>query len=130
MRRLALLAAALTMTSCVSGAAAKERVVEITIHHSRFVPAHFEVEQDSVVRFVIRNDDPIAHEFILGDLGVQRRHERGRGHHHGAIPGEISVPAGSTRSTTYTFTDFGALIIGCHLPGHFAYGMRGRVIVR
>ena len=47
------------------------------------------------VRFVLRNTDPIDHEFILGDDAVQRRHEEGRERqHHGDVPGERSVPAG------------------------------------
>jgi uncharacterized cupredoxin-like copper-binding protein len=82
------------------------------------------------VTFVIRNDDPIDHEFILGDEAVQERHEEGKErHHHGLVPGEISVPAGETRETTYTFTESGSLTYACHLPGHFAYGMRGEVVV-
>jgi uncharacterized cupredoxin-like copper-binding protein len=45
------------------------------------------------------------------------------------VPGEVSVPAGETRTTTYTFADSGTLTIGCHLPGHFGYGMRATVLV-
>jgi uncharacterized cupredoxin-like copper-binding protein len=31
--------------------------------------------------------------------------------------------------TTWTFEDPGDLIFGCHVPGHYAYGMRGTVTV-
>jgi uncharacterized cupredoxin-like copper-binding protein len=41
----------------------------------------------------------------------------------------MTVPAGETATTTYTFADPGELIIGCHLPGHYAYGMRAVVRV-
>jgi uncharacterized cupredoxin-like copper-binding protein len=41
----------------------------------------------------------------------------------------MSVPAGTTRTTTYTLTNPGTLIFGCHLPGHYAFGMRGLVTV-
>ena len=89
-----------------------------------------EFEPGETVTFVIRNDDPIDHEFILGDELVQRRHEEGRQrHHHGTVPGEVSVPAGETRRTTYTFADEGTITYACHLPRHFDYGMRGRVLV-
>ncbi|HZA27279.1 MAG TPA: cupredoxin domain-containing protein [Actinomycetota bacterium] len=107
----------------------RERTVEITIHHSRFRPATVEVSPGTTVRFVLRNTDPIDHEFILGDEEVQARHEAGTEAHHGAIPGEVSVPAGEEASTTYIFTEPGTLLIGCHLPGHYAYGMRGSVRV-
>jgi len=105
------------------------RTIEITIHYSRFAPDRVAVQPGETVRFVIRNSDPIDHEFILGDRAVQLVHERGTEAHHGARPGEISIPAGTTRSTTYTFDGPGSLIFGCHMPGHYAYGTRGAVLV-
>jgi uncharacterized cupredoxin-like copper-binding protein len=109
--------------------ATSEQTVDVTIRHSRFLPHSLEFEAGSTVRFVLRNTDPIDHEFILGNEAVQARHETGTEAHHGAIPGEVSVPAGSEASTTYTFSEPGTLLIGCHLPGHYAYGMRGTVHV-
>lgn len=118
------------LAACLTGAHAKEKTVGIDIHHSAFGPSKLVFEKGTTVRFVIHNDDPIDHEFILGDDRVQDRHEVGRqAHHHGEVLGEVSVPAGATRSTTYTFAQSETLIIGCHLPGHFAYGMRGEVTV-
>ena len=108
---------------------AAERTVEITIHHSRFQPASIDVEPGERVRFEIRNLDPIDHEFILGDEGVQARHEDGTEPAHGTVPGEVSVPAVAERTTTYVFEDDGPLEFACHLPGHYAYGMRGTVRV-
>ncbi|MGH2660355.1 MAG: cupredoxin domain-containing protein [Actinomycetota bacterium] len=103
------------------------RIVEVTIHYSRFTPSALTFEPGTTVRFEIRNTDPIDHEFILGNEEVQAVHERGTEAHHGARPGEISIPAGTTRTTTYTFAERGALIFGCHFPGHYAFGMRGTV---
>jgi uncharacterized cupredoxin-like copper-binding protein len=103
--------------------------VVVTMHHSRFEPSVVRVEPGERVRFVLRNTDPIDHEFILGDDAVQRRHEQGRErHHHGDVPGERSVAAGQEAATTYTFPaalDGRALEFACHLPGHYAYGMHG-----
>ena len=109
------------------------RTVVVTMHHSRFEPAVVRVEAGRRVRFVLRNTDPIDHEFILGDAATQRRHERGRDrHHHGEVPGERSVPAGQEAATTYAVPAAAAgqaLEFACHLPGHYAYGMRGTVRV-
>ncbi|HYT25339.1 MAG TPA: cupredoxin domain-containing protein [Actinomycetota bacterium] len=106
-------------------------VITITVHHSHFQPAEVAVEAGSTVRFVLRNTDPIDHEFILGDEAVQELHEKGTGAHHDA-PGQVSVPAGTERTTTVTlnWTGAGRLEYACHLPGHYAYGMRGVVVVR
>ena len=101
----------------------------VNIEHSRFSPERYRFEAGTTVRFVIHNGDPIDHEFILGDDSVQRKHELGTHAKHGDVPGEVSIPAGETRVTTYTFGDPGALTIGCHLPAHFAYGMRADVTV-
>ncbi len=105
------------------------RTIEVTIDHSRFVPADLEIAPGTTVRFMLTNTDPIDHEFILGNERVQARHETGTEPRHGAVPGEVSVPAGGEASTTYTFSRPGRLLIGCHLPGHYAYGMRGSVRV-
>jgi uncharacterized cupredoxin-like copper-binding protein len=120
---------ALSLSGCAMSAATEGTEVVVDISHSRFAPDELRVESGTTIRFVIHNRDPIDHEFILGDAGVQRLHENGTHAEHDAVPGEVSVPAGKTRSTTFTFAEPGGLIIGCHLPGHYDYGMRADVIV-
>jgi uncharacterized cupredoxin-like copper-binding protein len=113
-----------------AAARANEGTIRMTIHYSRFDPAELAVEPGETVRFVIVNTDPIDHEFILGADRVQRVHEEGTEAHHDPRPGEVSVPAGETVVTTYTFPKIrGALIFGCHLPGHYDFGMRGTVTI-
>jgi uncharacterized cupredoxin-like copper-binding protein len=99
------------------------------MRHSRFAPNHLELKTGNTVEFVITNTDPIDHEFILGDEVVQQRHEAGTEPHHGTIPTEVSVPAGSTVRTRVTLSGPGKLIIGCHLPGHYSYGMKASVLI-
>lgn len=112
---------------------AGERTVVVTMHHSHFQPAQLRVAPGERVRFVLRNTDPIDHEFILGDAAVQARHEQGRQRqHHGDVPGERSVAAGQEAATSYAFPASaagGTLQFACHLPGHYAYGMHGTVRV-
>ena len=106
------------------------RTVVLTAHHSRFIPSRIEVPVGTTVRFVVRNHDPIDHELVVGDRPTHERHERGReGHHHGDVPGEVSVPAGGTATTGYRFSRAGTVALGCHLPGHWDYGMTGVVVV-
>jgi uncharacterized cupredoxin-like copper-binding protein len=114
----------------VSGEEPAVRTVTIRIHYSAFDQDAIDVEPGQTIRFVIRNTDPIDHEFIVGDAGVQLAHERGTEAHHAPRPGEVSVPAGETVTTTMTFpTAPQTLIFGCHLPGHYAYGMHGDIRV-
>jgi len=107
------------------------RTVTITIHFSHFSTSQIDVRPGETVRFVIDNTDPIDHEFIIGGQHVQQVHEKGTEPSHGAKPGEVSVPAGTTQVTTYTFPDsVGQLEFACHLPGHYAYGMHGLLLIR
>ena len=112
-------------------AASAADVIHLRIVHSRFVPALFAVRAGSTVRIVVRNDDPIDHELIVGDRATQDSHESGvEAHHDGSVPGEVSVAAGTQVTTTYPFGHAGPLLYGCHLPGHWAYGMRGSIRLR
>jgi uncharacterized cupredoxin-like copper-binding protein len=109
-------------------ASAGPRTVHVSIHYSRFDPTAFDVRPGETVRFVVTNLDPIEHEFIIGDVRVQLLHERGAEAFHPPRPGEMTVPAGTTMETTYTFpSEPGSLILGCHLPGHYAYGMHAPI---
>ena len=130
MRLAAALAVTFAFAACAGPSEPGARRIEIVIEHSAFEPATLEVDEGSTVTFVIENTDPIDHEFILGDEEIQQVHEEGTERHHGARPGEISIPAGATRTTTYTFDEPGRLIYGCHIFGHYDYGMKGAVEVR
>jgi uncharacterized cupredoxin-like copper-binding protein len=108
--------------------------VTVTMHirHSRFDPDHLSAKAGTTVRFVVTNDDPIGHEFIIGDEGVHARHEAGTEPYHPPRPGEMSIAPGETAETTFTFegtTGSGTVVYACHLPGHFRYGMSGTVDV-
>jgi uncharacterized cupredoxin-like copper-binding protein len=107
--------------------------IDIRAFHSRFEPDRVRVEPGSTVRFVIHNVDPIDHEFIIGPPETHDIHERGEPHFHtGAVRGEVTVPAGATAETTWTFGEAGSpdVAYGCHLAGHWDYGMHGKALMR
>jgi uncharacterized cupredoxin-like copper-binding protein len=103
--------------------------VEIPIHYSHYGLASTTVPAGVAVTVVLRNDDPIDHEWIVGDAAVHERHRTGTEPVHAARPTEVSIPAGTTRATTITFTKPGTYLFICHLPGHEAYGMVGTLVV-
>ena len=124
------LACLVAFGACTTADASGERTITIEIEHSAFIPTELDVEGGERVRFVVVNNDPIDHEFIVGDEEIQLIHEKGTEAHHGARDGEISVPAGETRETAYTFDGPGTLLYGCHLPQHYRYGMKGEIRIR
>ena len=103
--------------------------VDVGIRYSRFSFSTLRVRPGTVVRFLVHNDDPITHEFIVGDASVHARHERGTEHAHPPVPGEVSVGSDDTGETFTRFDRAGRYEFACHLPGHLAYGMRGWVVV-
>jgi uncharacterized cupredoxin-like copper-binding protein len=138
LRAVALPAVAILLLAGCAGARARShepplrgmRTVHVTIKWSRFHPSGFSFPDGTTVRFAVRNTDPIEHEFILGSKRVQDHIEHtAHASHDGSVPGQITVPAGTVRTTTYTFGSAGTVLLGCHLPGHYAYGMRGTVTV-
>ena len=103
--------------------------VEVGIDQSRFDTGDLRVVEGTLVEFVVRNDDPIDHELVVGNAAVHARHAEGSEQRHPPVPGEVSVAPAATALTYYVFNDPGTVDYVCHLPGHEAYGMRGTIEV-
>ena len=102
---------------------------QITIHYSHFDPGTLTVPRGVPVTFVLVNEDPIGHEWLIGDAAFHERHRHGTEAHHGARPNEVSIPPLGVVETTITFDQPGSLLYICHLPGHEAYGMVGTLTI-
>ncbi len=120
------LVAALVATA---GAASDPTTVDIRIHYSHFTPSAVTVPAGRPITFVISNEDPIDHEWIVGDKALHERHRQGTEPVHGGQPTEVTLPAGTTIETTITFDQPAELSYVCHLPRHEAYGMVGTLTV-
>ena len=103
--------------------------IEIRIHYSHFDPSELTVHRGVPIIFVLINEDPIDHEWLIGDAAFHERHRHGTEAHHGARPDEVSIAALTTVETTLTFASPGTLQYICHFPGHEAYGMVGTLTV-
>src|ERR687898_1079300 len=89
----------------VSGAGIRTLPTDVTIdlRYSRFERASVSVPAGVPITIVLRNGDPIDHEWIVGDAAVHDRHRTGTEPRHGTRPTEVTVPAGTSRSTTIVF---------------------------
>jgi uncharacterized cupredoxin-like copper-binding protein len=103
--------------------------VEIVARHSRFQPDRVTVRAGQPVTFTLGNEDPIDHEWIVGDEALHARHRDGTEASHGERPTEQSLPALGEVRTTVTFDTPGTYDFVCHLPGHEDYGMVGTLVV-
>ena len=104
--------------------------VEIVIHYSKFEPSEITVPVGVPVTITLRNDDPIDHEWIVGDDAVHAIHRVGTEPLHPDRPTEVVIPAMSSQTTVVTFESTGELQFICHLPLHEQYGMVGTVTIR
>jgi plastocyanin len=103
--------------------------VTIRIHYSAFDPIETTVPAGVPVTFILVNEDPIDHEWLIGGEGFHQAHRTGTHAAHGEMPTEVSIPALGTMRTTITFDEPGTFRYICHLPRHEAYGMVGVLTV-
>lgn len=122
-------AALLVAATVTAGCARSPVTVTITIHHSAFDLSEVSVPAGVPVTFVLVNEDPIDHEWLIGDDAFHEAHRAGTHAVHGSVATEVTVPALETVRTTITFDEPGTLAYICHLPQHEAYGMVGVLTV-
>jgi uncharacterized cupredoxin-like copper-binding protein len=103
--------------------------VEVSMRYSRYSVDDLRVYEGTLVRFVVRNDDPIHHELVAGGEGVHADHARGTDAFHPPVPGEVGVDPSETGYTAYLFDEPGTVLFACHLPRHLEFGMKGEVEV-
>jgi len=119
--------AALLLSACGNDASANEATIEI--HFSHFEPEIVTAVVGEPITITLQNDDPIEHEWLVGDAAFHERHRTGTEPFHFEIPTEVTLRAFTTRVTTVTFDEPGDYLYICHLPGHEAYGMVGTLRV-
>ena len=59
------------------------------------------------ITFVLVNEDPIDHEWLIGDEAFHEAHRTGTHASHDTVPTEVTVPALETVETTITFDEPG-----------------------
>jgi uncharacterized cupredoxin-like copper-binding protein len=119
----------LVVATATAGCARSAATVTITIHYSAFDRPALTVPAGVPVTFVLVNEDPIDHEWLIGDDVFHEAHRTGTHASHGDMPTELTIPALETVRTTITFDEPGTLAYICHLPQHEAYGMVGVLTV-
>lgn len=122
-------AALLLAVTAVSGCASPAEPRSIRIQYSAFDPAELTVPVGVPVTFVLVNEDPIDHEWMIGDEAFHEKHRTGTHASHDSVPTEVTIPALETVETTITFEQPGTMSYICHLPWHESYGMVGTLTI-
>jgi len=110
-----------------------DRIVEIVATEGLvFDPSDLTATTGETVTFRIVNEGTIIHDFTLGDEVTQDEHEEEMAEMGGMAheaSNAVTVAAGATKELTWTFTQPGTVLIGCHQPGHYDAGMKGQITV-
>jgi len=115
-------------------AADADRVVDIVTRDDfTFTPATVSIALGEKITFRVTNEGAIAHDFTLGRSDLQDAHDLEMAEMGGmAMADEANafmIEPGETKELTWHFTESGDVIIGCHVAGHYAAGMRADISV-
>lgn len=118
--------------SASSTAGASSQAIDVKLTDAlRIEPAAMTVKVGQPVTFLVTNTGAIEHEFYLGDEAAQAEQERmmqsGEMVHDNAEG--VSLKPGEAKELTYTFTDVGQTLAGCHVAGHYGGGMKAAITV-
>jgi uncharacterized cupredoxin-like copper-binding protein len=98
-----------------------------------FIPDRIEVRKGAQVRFILRNNGALEHEFVLASVEDNRKHaEEMRKYpdmEHEDPNGKRLKPKQSSE-IVWRFTKAGEFEFACLIPGHPEAGMTGKVIVK
>lgn len=132
------------------------RSVTVVMRDNVFDRQRIEVRAGETVRFVVRNEGELLHEFNIGTKAMHAAHQREMqamaesgmltatgmnhampagphaGHGSGAMahddPNSVLVEPGKTGELVFRFTRAATLEFACDLPGHYQAGMVGTLI--
>jgi uncharacterized cupredoxin-like copper-binding protein len=113
------------------------RVVQVTMREAdgkmTFVPDRVEVRRGEQIRFVLRNNGTLDHEFVLATTEENVKHaeemKKNPEMEHDD-PNSKRVAPTKASEVVWKFTKAGQFEFGCLIPGHREAGMTGTVVVK
>ena len=114
------------------------RPVQITMRETDtgkmlFVPDRIEVRKGEQIRFVLRNNGDVDHEFVVATLEDNLKHaeemKKNPDMEHDD-PNAKRLGPKKTGEILWRFTKAGEFDFSCLIPGHREAGMFGKVIVK
>jgi len=112
------------------------RVVQVVMRESDgkmiFIPDKLRVRKGEQIRFQLRNNGEIDHEFVVGTLEDNLKHmkemEKNPDMEHDD-PNAKRLKPKTTGEILWQFTKAGTFDFSCLMPGHRQSGMFGTIIV-
>jgi len=109
------------------------RTIEITLQDTmRFTPDTLAVKVGETIRFNLKNEGKLLHEWVIGSQEELKEHAEAMRKMPGKIeaePNMMGLAPGKTGSIVWLFNERGTVTFACLVPGHMEAGMVGTVVV-
>ena len=113
------------------------RIIQVTMQEGdgkmMYMPDRLEIKRGEQVKFVLRNNGALDHEFILASTAENVKHaeemKKNPEMEHDDPNAKRLAPK-KTTEIVWKFTKAGQFEYGCLIPGHREAGMTGTVIVK
>ncbi|MDP3692673.1 cupredoxin family protein [Bradyrhizobium sp.] len=113
------------------------RTIQVTMRESDgkmlFVPARLEVRKGEQIKFVLRNNGELEHEFVLASTADNLKHAEEMKEHPDMVheePNGKQLAPKKTGEIIWKFTKAGEFEYACLIPGHREAGMTGTILVK
>ncbi len=113
------------------------RVVQIAMNESSgkmvFIPERVEIKRGEQIKFILRNNGELDHEFVLATTAENVKHaeemKKNPEMEHDDPNAKRIVPKKSNE-IVWKFSKAGEFEYGCLIPGHREAGMIGTIVVK
>jgi uncharacterized cupredoxin-like copper-binding protein len=113
------------------------RIVQVVMREDdgkmMFIPARVEVKRGEQIKFMLRNNGELDHEFVLATTEENVKHakemEKNPDMEHDD-PNAKRLKPKKTDQIVWRFTKPGTFEFGCLIPGHREAGMTGIIVVK
>jgi uncharacterized cupredoxin-like copper-binding protein len=113
------------------------RIIQVTMNEGdgkmMFLPDRLEIKRGEQVKFLLRNNGALDHEFILATTAENLKHaeemKKNPEMEHDDPNAKRLAPK-KTNEVIWRFTKAGEFEFGCLIPGHREAGMIGTVVVK
>ncbi|WP_282611145.1 cupredoxin domain-containing protein [Pelagibius sp. Alg239-R121] len=129
------------------------RTIEVTMYDNYYEPESLDVQEGETVRFVIKNEGDLVHEFNIGtteghaahqdemmmmvehgvleadriNWTVARKMQASMGHGTHDDPNSTLLEPGESGEVIWSFPVHATLEFACNVPGHYDAGMMGEI---
>jgi uncharacterized cupredoxin-like copper-binding protein len=129
------------------------RTITVEMYDNYYEPEEITVEPGETVRFVVKNEGSLVHEFNIGTPSMHEGHQKEMMMmvEHGVIqggklnqdmmsmdmgngktmkhddPNSVLLEPGQSKEVVWKFTEKGDIEFACNVPGHYESGMYGDV---